>query len=235
MRRLRILLWALISVLSVGPVDAVSPCDNWSDRFPKRLAQTTLPDTLSRFLEAHQGHGFEADFDEEKRIALLRHPLRTSGHLVFIPPYGLLRQVQKPFAQALLLTREALYQQQMEGETEILGLDNVPVARTFVEAFLAVFSGSLASLRSHFQVFFAPARQASKSSDTSPWQLGLKPSHPAIAKAITCLVLEGQREYIATLWIQETNGDLTIDHFRDPRLIPQSQWPTYRDRFNKVR
>lgn len=206
---------------------ATLPCADWNTRFPQRLTATTTPETLTHVLALHQGLGFATTFTEEKRITVLRRPLTSSGQLIFIPTRGLYRQLHKPFAQELLITPDAIHQRNAAGATQVLALDTLPVAQVFVGAFLALFAGSWDALHAHFEVYF--------SQDQQQWHLGLKPTNEAMARVISCLVLDGEQERLAALWVQETNGDVTYDHFLDPRLLSETQWAEYHAQFDWAR
>jgi hypothetical protein len=124
-----------------------------------------------------------------------------------------------PFVQEVLLTPDGVWQRDQQGKVEHLAITQLPAAQAFVEAFLAVFSGSWETLQRHFQVsFMAENRQ---------WLLGLTPTHPVIHKLITCLVLTGEQERVVTLVVQETNGDVTADQFSESRLLSPEQWTQY--------
>ena len=201
-----------------------APCADWENRFQQPLTRTTVPEALSRILAVHQGQGFTSRFTEAKHIGLLRRPLHSAGQLVFIPRQGLSRQLNSPFQQEILITDSAIYQRHASGATETLALAKLPAAKAFVEAFLAVFSGSWDTLHTHFHVYFA--------AHGSGWQLGLKPAHTLMAKLIACVVLDGEQERLVALHVQETNGDITSDRFLDARILPEAQWAAYRDRFD---
>jgi hypothetical protein len=200
-----------------------APCADWDNRFQQPLTRTTVPEALNRILAVHRGQGFTSRFAETKHIGLLQRPLHSTGQLVFIPRQGLYRQLNSPFQQEILITDSAIYQRHASGVTETLALSKLPAAKAFVEAFLAVFSGSWDTLHTHFHVYFAAHGFA--------WQLGLKPAHTMMAKLVSCLVLDGEQERLAALHLQETNGDITFDRFLDARILPESQWAVYRDRF----
>jgi hypothetical protein len=201
-----------------------APCADWETRFQAPLTHTTVPEALHRILAVHQGRGFTSGFTETKHMRLLRRPLRATGQLIFLPRQGLYRQLHSPFEQELFITDRAIYQRQASGAAEILSLAKLPAAKAFVEAFLAVFSGSWEMLHTHFQVYFATRG--------AEWQLGLKPVHAVMAKLISCLVLDGEQERLAALHVQETNGDITSDRFLDGRILPESEWAAYRHRFD---
>jgi hypothetical protein len=220
-----VLFWLLTTsaVAAVQPLKESTPCADWDTRFQQRLTQATAPETLVHLLASHKGLGFATPFTEEKRITVLRQPLMSSGQLIFLPTQGLYRQLQKPFAQELLITAEAIHQRSASGDTKVLDLDKLPVAQAFVGAFLALFAGSWDALHTHFEVYFAPDKQH--------WQLGLKPINEAMTQLISCLVLEGEQTQLIALWAQETNGDVTHDQFLDPRLVPETHWGDYRAQF----
>jgi len=169
------------------------PCADWNQRFQQRLTQATAPDALVHILAAHKDLRFSTAFIEEKRMTVLRKPLTSSGYLLFIPTHGLYRHLQKPFEQEMLITPEVIHQRQANDRTTALALDTLPGAKAFVGAFLALFSGSWDSLLTHFEVYFAQNK--------AQWQLGLKPTNEAMAKMITCLVLEGTQTHLGALWM----------------------------------
>lgn len=214
-------------VAAEQPPIAKMPCADWDQRFPQRLTQATAPEPLVRILASHKGFGFITTFTEEKRMTVLRKPLTSSGQLIFIPTYGLYRQLQKPFGQELLITPEAIHRRNAGDRTKAVALDALPGAKAFVGAFLALFSGSWDALHTHFEVYF--------SQNESQWQLGLKPTHDAMAKTISCLVLEGKQTHLNALWVQETSGDVTYDHFLDPQMVPETQWAEYQSQFDWAR
>lgn len=227
-------LWFMILWLLAAPVVAAAqpskvsmPCADWNSRFQQPLSQSTAPEPLTHLLALHQGFGFVSAFTEEKRIAVLRQPLMSSGQLIFIPTQGLYRQLQHPFMQELFITPNAIHQRNAGGDTKVLDLEKLPPARAFVGAFLALFAGSWDALRTHFAVYFTQDKQQ--------WQLGLKPINEAMTQVISCLVLEGEQARLLALWVQETNGDVTYDHFLDPRLVPETRWAEYQSQFDWAR
>ena len=216
-----------VVVAAEQPTGATLPCADWDQRFSQRLTQATAPDALVRILAAHKGLGFSTTFTEEKRMTVLRKPLTSSGQMLFIPTRGLYRNLQQPFVQEMLITPETIHQRQASHRTTTLALETLPGAKAFVGAFLAVFSGSWDALLTHFEVYFAQ--------DTTRWQLGLKPTNAAMAKMISCLVLEGTQTYLGALWMQESNGDVTYDRFLDARMVPEPQWAEYQSQFDWAR
>lgn len=217
-----------VSVVFAEPSSGTTmPCADWDQRFPQRFTQATAPDALARILAAHKGLGFATAFTEEKRMTVLRKPLTSSGHMLFIPTRGLYRHLQHPFAQEMLITPEAIHQRQTSGQTTTLTLETLPGAHAFVGAFLALFSGSWDALLAHFDVYFAQ--------DPARWHVGLKLNNAAMAKMMTCLVLEGTETQLGALWMQESNGDVTYNRFLDGQMVPEPRWAEYQSRFDWAR
>jgi hypothetical protein len=223
---LAVWLCALYAFASENPKSG-APCPQWSVLFQQQMSPTTIPEELERILAYHKGNGWFAKFAEEKTVMILKRPLRSSGELVFLPDKGLYRKLMTPFEQELLITPESIHQRDQSGRTEKVALEKLPAAKAFVEAFLTVFSGSWKALHSHFRVYF--------SSENRHWQLGLTPKHKVMATLISCIVLTGDDEHLVTLWVQETNGDLTYDRFKEPRILPHEQWAEYQPHFEWAR
>ena len=201
-----------------------SVCHQWNELFQQPTNQAQIPEGLHAVLTSHRGRGLWAAFEEEKKVAILKRPLRSSGHLIFLPDKGLYRKITHPFGQELLITPDAIYQREPDGKKEKMSLETLPAARGFVETFLTIFSGSWAAFQRHFKVSF--------SSNDPVWQLGLIPRHEIMAKLISCIVIEGEDQHIIRLWVQEANGDLTSDQFRDAKILARAEWANYQSYFD---
>lgn len=219
-----LLLWCFVSPAGASKTPGFeAPCARWNDLLQQRLSPAHIPRELTRLLAHYQGNGLFATFVEEKNVALLRRPLHSTGELVFFPGKGLYRRLRTPFVQEMLITPEAIYQWDQSDDVERFALEQLPHAKAFVEALLAVFSGSWEVLHRHFQVYF--------SIDNQRWKLGLRPNYPVMQRLIACLILEGKHEQVTALWVQETSGDVTHDRFSDSRLLTPEQWTEYQHYF----
>ncbi|MGE3538575.1 MAG: outer membrane lipoprotein carrier protein LolA [Candidatus Tectimicrobiota bacterium] len=218
-------LWLCVCfALAVVPLaTAETPCPPWEAGSQTPLTPTTLPQALDKILAHHRGQGWLAQFVEEKHVRALQRPLRSSGTFIFLPPHGLYRHLKTPFEQELLVTITALYQRDHRNSVETTVLEKSPVAQALVEGFLALFSGSWASLQSHFRGSFT--------TDNARWTLGLTPVHAVMAQLISCLLLEGEQEQVSRLLVRETNGDVTRTQFVHAQLLPAAQWGDYQHYF----
>jgi hypothetical protein len=173
------------------------------------------------------GTGFEVTFVEEKRIQLLQRPLRSAGEIVCLPGKGLYRRLTKPLQQELLISRDFIAERDHAGKVSRMPIDKQPAVRGFVEAFLAIFSGSWTHLVEPFEIHFQAGAKG--------WQLGLRPSQAPMSKIISMIVMEGDQEILSRLYVIESNGDWTKDDFADLRFLSPDpanerrrlfEWPT---------
>ena len=215
----------LLHAFSAGPLQASEvPCPPWDPLSQQQITQSAIPKELGRVLAYHKGNGLFAKFEEEKKVLLLQRPLKSSGELAFLPHRGMYRKLKTPFEQELLITMTAVHERYHSGKVESMALRNVPLAMVLVEGFFTVFSGSWESLTPHFQIYFASENQL--------WRLGLKPVHTVMQQMISCIILEGEQERLVTLFIRETNGDVTRDQFLDPQILTPDQWGDYQRYFD---
>ena len=214
----------MLSVFSSAHLGASEgPCPPWGSFPQEQIIPTEIPATLTQILLYHRGNGLFAKFEEEKKVLILQRPLRSTGQLIFLPQKGLYRQLVTPFQQELLITTTAVQQRDYHGRVEIMALDKLPFAKALVEGLLTVFSGSWESIHSHFQVYFFSANPQ--------WKLGLKPKHTMMSQIISCIILEGEKHQVHSLWVHETNGDVTHDRFTDSQILTPEQWGDYQLHF----
>jgi Outer membrane lipoprotein carrier protein LolA-like len=198
-------------------------CPPWHNSAPEAIIPTEIPAPLTQILRYHKGSGLLANFAEEKKVLILQRPLRSTGQVIFLPQKGLYRQLVTPFQQELLITTIAVHQRDDRGRVETMSLDKLPLAKALVEGFLTVFSGSWESIHSHFQVYFFSA--------DLQWKLGLLPKHTMMSQIVSCIILEGESHQMHSLWVHETNGDITHDRFTDSHLLAPEQWGAYQRYF----
>lgn len=156
---------------------------------------------------------YRARFTEEKRIKVLRRPLRSEGRLVFATGRGLWRQLTRPFAQEIVVTRAGISQRFADGRTEVVDLTKQPVAQAFVDAMLLIASGDLEGLRTHFELFFTGTEEA--------WTLGFRPRGEPLSRVIATMVLTGTQAKLSTLTVTEQSGDTTLTRYHDVEVAAE--------------
>ena len=148
--------------------------------------------------------GLQAEFREEKSMALLAEPLINEGSLHFAGG-KLARHVTKPVASSVLITDGLLEFGDSSGK-ESIDLDANPVVRLFVDSFVHIFAGDRAALEQLYAIQFSP-------NEDGTWILVLRPRMSPIDKVIDRVILEGKDLAVAKMRILEIGGDETLTIF----------------------
>lgn len=144
--------------------------------------------------------GVSARFVEEREVALLVAPLESRGALYFVPPDRMARFTVEPAPAALLVEGERLRFRE-GGDTPEVDLSSSPMARAFVDNFMAVFAGDRERLESLYRAELAGNREA--------WELVLAPKSPVLARFLEAVVLRGDAEGLREMEVRDTDGDRT--------------------------
>jgi hypothetical protein len=147
--------------------------------------------------------GVLAEFVERKELSLLAAPLETRGRIAFVPPDRLSRVTTEPDPSALLLDGSRLRYRDGAGGDDV-DLSVSPVAREFVDNFVVLFNGDLASLERRYRVSFR-AEPAEGS-----WVIGLVPRDAPLSKLIETITLRGDGRSLREMTVMETDGDRTV-------------------------
>ena len=165
-------------------------------------------DELMRLLAARR-HG-HVRFTEVHVLAMLEHPLQSSGELTYDAPDWLEKRTLKPRPETLVLAGGVLSIHRGE-RTRTLELAQHPELAPWVESIRATLAGDRAALERYFQVDF--------SGSLAHWSLLLVPKDPARAQTIAQIRITGDGAALHTLETRQTDGDhsvLTIG----PELTP---------------
>jgi hypothetical protein len=152
--------------------------------------------------------GVIADFQEQKEIALLEQPLRSSGRLYFAPPDRLARFTLQPEFSALVIDGNRLHFQESTGEE--FDLSGNPMARIFVDNFIVLFNGDLERLQALYHTNF--------STEGEDWSLVLTPRRAPLGEFVEEIALRGGPRGMREMVIQNSDGDRTetrldvVDH-----------------------
>jgi Outer membrane lipoprotein carrier protein LolA-like len=147
--------------------------------------------------------GLEADFVEDKHIAMLARPLTSRGKLYFTHPGLLLRRVEAPQRSEVLITPDSLRTKDAAGE-QTLDLRARPDVRPFVESLTWILGGNRTALASVYTLTFTP-EAAGRS-----WVLSLAPKQKPLNQLIAEIRIAGQGLRVATVEVRETSGDRAV-------------------------
>lgn len=152
-------------------------------------------------------------FEQEKRIAGFKNPLRSQGSFLVARGKGVVWTTLKPFPSEVVITGDRILSRQRDGSSrvEVDGREQ-PALRSVNAMMFALVSGDVAALSSRFETQV-------QAKAGNGWSLSLKPKSAALAKAFTRIVLNGD-SYVREVDIEEANGDRT--HLR---FVELSQTP----------
>ena len=163
-------------------------------------AQAAAPsqdlDSLMGLLAQRQ-HG-HVSFTEKHFLAVLDRPVESSGELLYDAPDRLEKRTLKPKPETLVLQHGVITAQRGR-HTYTLNLSDYPQIVPLIDSIRATLAGDRASLERLFKVTFDGALEQ--------WTLVLAPSDPAVAKSVREIRIEGARDAIHTVEIQQADGD----------------------------
>lgn len=154
-----------------------------------------------------------AKFREEKRIALFRTPLLSSGDVHFTRPGWISRSTERPEASVVLLKDGQLTVTDPAGR-RVVDVTASPLLRAFVEGFVHVLSGDHAALERNYSLQFTAETE-------QPWRLDLRPKVEGLAKFVTLLTFEGHGSVVQRMTLREGNGDETVTEFSHVQLMTE--------------
>ena len=191
------------------------------------------PASFGELLEGFRGMtGLEARFKEEKYLALLAAPLRSHGRLYFAPPRTLLRRVEAPVKQNILIQEShvrissgTVGEAGEASDVQVIDLAARGGIRPLIESMMWIFTGDRAALEEVYEVDYQPswngASPSAESKTTKRWQLQLVPKSAPLSDLLQTLRVRGQGRWAETMELVETSGDRTVTHILDanPRRV----------------
>ncbi len=150
---------------------------------------------LARIEERH------ARFVEERTLGVLDERLVTEGTLTFEAPDVLIRQdlLPEPAVYAIEGNRLRIV---IDGEEQLLALDQEPLLEAMVMPFRAIFAGDLEALKTMFDPAYAE--------DDDRWTVTLapKPSSPS-RPFLDRIEISGRGSTVLQMDVHEKGGDLS--------------------------
>lgn len=201
----------LIAALSLGAGSAVADTPAPSASPPPTLVSGTPAsgaklDPVFKLLEQQR---FAAKFAEQKHVALLARPLRSSGTITFDREKGIARAVTAPKAQLVVLTKTSL--KIVKGKT----VEEIPLAKSKdLKAFAMIFPTLLRGERSELEKSFSIGLYGS---ETAWWALTFAPKADALKKFVRSVTVFGNKTEVVSLRIVEASGDTTDTQLTDVR------------------
>jgi hypothetical protein len=172
---------AVVALLLMGAADAA-----------------TLDQVMGALAERKHGH---VSFTEKKFIAMLDTPVTSSGELLYDAPDRLEKRTLQPKPEDLVLQGGVVTAQRGKHHYT-LDLRQYPQVLPFIESIRATLAGDRAALQRVFKIEFSGAFES--------WKLELLPLDPRLARTVRKIHIEGEKDFIHTVEVRETDGDRSL-------------------------
>jgi hypothetical protein len=160
-------------------------------------------DQLMQLLALRQ-HG-QVDFVEQHFIAMLDHPVESSGVLRYDAPDRLEKHTLEPHEESLVLAGGVLTVERGRSR-RVLDLHSYPQALPFVESIRATLAGDRAALEKVFRLDFT--------GDVAHWNLALVPLDRQMLKSVAEVRIEGAQDQLLKVEIRQPDGDRSLMSLR---------------------
>ncbi len=164
------------------------------------------PADLGALLSGFRGMtGLEARFEEQKYVALLAAPLTSRGRIYFAPPQVLLKRIEWPELDEVLVTPVQVLRRR-RGREEIIDLRSRDEVRPLVESMLWLFAGNRPALESAYRTEYRVLAPGAG----GRYRLVLTPKGAPLNQLIASMTIEGVGRSVASIEVRETSGDRTV-------------------------
>jgi hypothetical protein len=157
-------------------------------------------------LLAQRQHG-RVEFVEQQFLAVLKHPVESSGELRYDAPDRLEKRTLEPRAETLVLAGGVLTQERGE-HRRVMDLRRYPQILPFVESIRATLAGDRNALERIFHVEF--------SGSVERWSLTLVPLDSQLTRIVKQVQIDGSRDQLLRVEIRQTDGDRSLMTLRSP-------------------
>ncbi len=163
-----------------------------------------------------QLHGItsvEADFVEQKELAMLNHTLTITGHIGLAKPDRLIWIVRRPVQYAVRIEGDEVRQWDEDtNHVEVIHLGGDPTFRAVSQQIQAWFLGDYKVLGDSYDVYLTQAQ---------PVSLAFIPNGQSMVSKLIKRIdvtFNPDETYIETMVLRETGGDVTAIHFINTRV-----------------
>jgi hypothetical protein len=151
-------------------------------------------------LLAQRRHGVAA-FRQQQFLSVLKHPLDSSGLLLYEAPDHLEQRTEKPHPQSVVVDH-GLVRLQLGARERTLRLADYPQLVPLIESIRATLAGDRPALEREFQLEF--------NGELAHWELLLVPRDPALAAQLQRIRLSGEGAAISEVEVLQTGGDRSL-------------------------
>jgi hypothetical protein len=142
----------------------------------------------------------------KKYLPEMPKPIISRGTFVFVKGVGVDWHTREPFDSDFVLTLQGMRQIDAGKTTMQMNASEQPAVRVIAQIFLSLLSLDVQALQNSFSLYGV---QQGKQ-----WQVGLKPTVPAIASVFHDAIVHGATQ-VEMLTLHDANGDRTEIEFSD--------------------
>jgi outer membrane lipoprotein-sorting protein len=149
---------------------------------------------------AHGANG-TATFTERKYLAVVDIPIDSSGELRFIPPDRLEKHTLKPSPETMLLDGDTLTLER-GSRKQVLQLQDYPGISGMIGSIRATLAGDRKALEKVYRLKLDGTAER--------WSLLLTPRDAKVAQVVREIHIEGRRDEVRSIEIQQAGGDRSV-------------------------
>jgi hypothetical protein len=171
------------------------------------LSSSSAPGELDEVMHllSMRQHG-RVEFVEQHFLAVLTHPIESSGEMRYDAPDHLEKRTLLPRPENLVLAGGELTVER-GGHTRVLDLHRYPQIQPFVESIRATLAGDRAALERVFRVEFTGSM--------GQWSLVLVPVEQ-LKQSVVQIQIDGMRDELRRVEIRQADGDRSLMTLRTP-------------------
>lgn len=186
--------WLLAAVAVAAVVESVQASDK-----PAR-DDWTVEQVVATLKEGREPW---VSFEETTHSSLLTEPLVLRGVLRFTPLSRLEKEVREPYRERYVIEGDRVtFESERRRERQTISLEDYPALRSFVEAFLACFTGDVEQLNRTYETRLEGNRQK--------WTLVLRPRDQAGRSMVDSMEFAGSEGRITTVTVRAPDGDRSV-------------------------
>jgi hypothetical protein len=180
---------ALLAALPFGSAGAAGPAG---------AADGDLGQLMAMLAMRQHGH---VQFIEQQFLAVLDHPLESSGDMRYDAPDRLEKRTLAPRAETLTLAGDVLTVDRGKSH-RVVDLQAFPQARVLIESIRATLAGDRAALEGLFKLAFAGS--------LAKWSLTLVPQDAKVRRTVAQVRIDGAQDQLLRVEIHQADGDRSL-------------------------
>ncbi len=189
--------------------------------FPAFAADPLIGQKIVSSHNVLRGH-----FTEERQMKGFNGPLRSQGHFVVAPGYGLIWAIEKPFPTTTIITTNGLVQDVGGSKVMQMPVKKMPFLLHLYDMLGGALEGHWQALEKDFII--------ATTNDGDGWQVTLQPrqaDNPAMP--FQTIIVKGNR-FVESVLLEKADGDLDALTFNNTTFSVASPTSAETTAFNSV-